>query len=127
MDLLILAYYSAAGSAAKWVLDNWGAKAAVGPAGYMASWYTDNAINSLFELAAQGTDNAGINGMAIYHTEELLTETSELLKEVETYMFISIYEASDIRYEKMVCWVLLKVSILYLESGLQWTSLIITK
>ena len=54
----------AAGSAAKWVLDNWGAKAAVQPAGFKATYYTDNAVNSIFELAMSGTDNAGINGMA---------------------------------------------------------------
>ena len=55
-------YYAAAASAAKWVIDNSG-KAAVGPSGYMASWYTDDASNSLFEIAASGTDNAGINGV----------------------------------------------------------------
>ena len=37
-------------------IDNW-PKAAVGPSGYMATWYTDNAVNALFEIAASGTDN----------------------------------------------------------------------
>ena len=91
-------YYSAAGSAAKWVLDNWGAKAAVGPAGYMASWYTDNAINSLFELAASGTDNAGINGMA--NTYRGTTYGDIRVVEGSGAPDVhAIYEASDIRYE----------------------------
>jgi hypothetical protein len=50
------AYYAASASASKWVLDNW-SKAAVGPSGYMATWYTDNAVNALFSIAASGTDD----------------------------------------------------------------------
>ena len=55
--------YAAAGSAAKWVIDNSGASP-VSAAGFKASFYTDNASNSLFELAASGTDNPSINGIA---------------------------------------------------------------
>ncbi len=56
-------FYSTAGSAAKWVIDNSGA-APVSATGFKASYYTDNAVNSLFELEATGTDGPGINGLA---------------------------------------------------------------
>ena len=93
-------YYAAAGSAAKWVLDNWSAKAAVGPAGYMASWYTDQAINSLFELAASGTDNPGINGVANTYRgptygDIRIVEDDSGTGSADVH---DIYEASDIRY-----------------------------
>ena len=55
--------YAAAGSAAKWVIDNSG-QTPVSAAGFKASYYTDGAPNSLFELAASGTDNPSINGIA---------------------------------------------------------------
>lgn len=55
-------YYSAAGSAAKWVIDNSGA-VPVSAANFKASYATDNASNSLFELAYSGTDATSINGM----------------------------------------------------------------
>lgn len=90
------AYYAAAASASKWVLDNW-SKAAVGPSGYMASWYTDNAVNALFEIAASGTDNAGINGVAnIYRGPtygDLRIVEGDGADDVH-----DIYEADDIRY-----------------------------
>ena len=35
-------------------------------AGFKATYYTDNASNSIFELAMSGTDSRGINGMHIY-------------------------------------------------------------
>ena len=56
-------FYSTAGAAAKWVIDNSSA-APVSAAAFKASFYTDNAINSLFELEATGTDNPGIGGLA---------------------------------------------------------------
>jgi hypothetical protein len=48
---------------AKWVIDNSG-RSPVSAAGFKASYVTDNASNSLFELAMSGTDNPGINGIA---------------------------------------------------------------
>lgn len=90
-------YYSAAGSAAKWVLDNWTAKGPVGPAGYMASWYTDNAINSLFELAASGTDNPGINGIANTYRGPTYGDV-RILEGSGADDVNDIYEASDIRF-----------------------------
>jgi hypothetical protein len=90
------AYYAAAASASKWVLDNW-SKAAVGPSGYMASWYTDNAVNQLFSIAASGTDNAGINGVAnIYRGPtygDIRIVEGDGADDVH-----DIYEADDIRY-----------------------------
>jgi hypothetical protein len=90
------AYYAAAASASKWVLDNW-SKAAVGPSGYMASWYTDNAVNQLFSIAASGTDNAGINGVAnIYRGPtygDLRIVEGDGADDVH-----DVYEADDIRY-----------------------------
>lgn len=56
-------FYSTAGAAAKWVIDNSSA-APVSAAAFKASFYTDNAVNSLFELEATGTDNPGIGGLA---------------------------------------------------------------
>ena len=56
-------FYSAAGSAAEWVINN-GSASPVSAAGFKASYYTDNAVNSIFEMAMSGTDNPGSNGMA---------------------------------------------------------------
>ena len=47
----------------KWVIDNSSATP-VSAAAFKASYYTDNASNSLFELEATGTDNPSINGLA---------------------------------------------------------------
>ena len=55
-------FYGAAGSAAKWVIDN-GTASPVSAAGFKASYASDNASNSLFELAYSGTDNTSINGL----------------------------------------------------------------
>ena len=89
-------YYAAAAGASKWVLDNW-PKAAVGPSGYMASWYTDDAVNSLFEIAASGTDNAGINGVAnIYRGPtygDIRIVEGDGADDVH-----DVYESTDIRY-----------------------------
>jgi len=55
--------YATADSAAKWVIANSGATP-VSASGFTSSYTTDNASNSLFELAFSGTDNRGINGIA---------------------------------------------------------------
>ena len=55
--------YATAGTMAKWVIDNSG-RSPVGAAGFAASYTTDNASNSIVELAFSGTDNRGINGIA---------------------------------------------------------------
>ena len=56
-------FYATAGTAAKWVIDNSSATP-VSASAFKASYYTDNASNSLFELEATGTDNPSINGLA---------------------------------------------------------------
>ena len=55
--------YATAGTMAKWVIDNSG-KSPVSAAGFAASYTTDNASNSLLEIAMSGSDNPGINGIA---------------------------------------------------------------
>jgi hypothetical protein len=90
------AYYAAAGSASKWVLDNW-SKAAVGPSGYMASWYTDNAVNHLFSIAASGTDNAGINGVANIYRGATYGDL-RIVEGSGADDVHDVYEADDIRY-----------------------------
>ena len=55
-------FYAAAGTAAKWVIDN-GTASPVSAAAFKASYLADNASNSLFELAYSGTDNTSINGL----------------------------------------------------------------
>ena len=55
--------YATAGTAAKWVIDNSG-RSPVGASGFAASYVTDNASNSILELAFSGTDSRGINGIA---------------------------------------------------------------
>ena len=55
--------YATATSAAEWVINN-GTASPASAAGFKATYYTDNASNSIFELAYSGTDSAGINGMA---------------------------------------------------------------
>ena len=55
--------YATADSAAKWVIANSGASP-VSSSGFASSYTTDNASNSLFELAFSGTDSRGINGIA---------------------------------------------------------------
>ena len=55
--------YSGAASMSKWVIDNSG-KSPVTASGFASSYTTDNASNSIFEIAMSGSDNPGINGIA---------------------------------------------------------------
>jgi hypothetical protein len=55
--------YSGAASMSKWVIDNSG-KSPVSASGFASSYTTDNASNSLLEIAMSGSDNPGINGIA---------------------------------------------------------------
>ena len=89
--------YSAAGTAAKWVIDNSG-KSPVSAAGFAATYSTDNAINSVFELAFSGTDSRGINGCAYilrgtsYGDVRILTGTGA---NPDLY---DIFDATDVRF-----------------------------
>ena len=90
-------FYSTAGTAAKWVIDNSG-KALVSAAGFSASYKTDNAINSIIELAFSGTDSRGINGCAYilrgtsYGDVRILTGTGS---NPDLY---DIFDAADVRF-----------------------------
>jgi hypothetical protein len=90
-------FYSTAGTAAKWVIDNSG-KALVSAAGFSASYKTDNAINSIVELAFSGTDSRGINGCAYilrgtsYGDVRILTGTGS---NPDLY---DIFDAADVRF-----------------------------
>tara|TARA_B110000914_G_scaffold207491_1_gene204234 strand:- start:12617 stop:14023 length:1407 start_codon:yes stop_codon:yes gene_type:complete len=89
--------YSAAGDAAKWVIDNSG-RSPVSAAGFAATYSTDNAINSVFELAFSGTDSRGINGCAYilrgtsYGDVRILTGTGA---NPDLY---DIFDATDVRF-----------------------------
>jgi hypothetical protein len=90
------AYYSAAASASKWVLDNW-SKAAVGPSGYMACWYTDNPVNALFSVAASGTDSNGLEGMANMYRGPTYGDI-RIVEGDGADDVHDVYESDDIRY-----------------------------
>ena len=90
------AYYAAAGSAASWVIANW-SKTIVPQSGYMASWYTDNAVNHLFSIAASGTDNAGINGVANIYRGATYGDL-RIVEGSGADDVHDVYEADDIRY-----------------------------
>ena len=88
--------YATADSAAKWVIANSGATP-VSASGFTSSYTTDNASNSLFELAFSGTDNRGINGIAYilrgtsYGDVRILTGTGA------NPDLLDIYGADDVR------------------------------
>ena len=88
--------YATADSAAKWVIANSGA-APVTAGGFASSYTTDNASNSIFELAFSGTDSRGINGLAYilrgtsYGDVRILTGTG-----TNPDLF-DIYDADDVR------------------------------
>ena len=92
------AYYAASASASKWVLDNW-SKAAVGPSGYMATWYTDNPVNALFSIAASGTDANSLVGMSNMFRGPTYGDC-RILEGDGADDVHDIYEADDIRYTK---------------------------
>ncbi|MDB4164405.1 RagB/SusD family nutrient uptake outer membrane protein [Flavobacteriaceae bacterium] len=88
--------YATADSAAKWVIANSGASP-VSASGFASSYTTDNASNSLFELAFSGTDNRGIDGIAYilrgtsYGDVRILTGTGA------NPDLLDIYGADDVR------------------------------
>jgi len=88
--------YATADSAAKWVIANSGA-APVTAGGFASSYTTDNASNSIFELAFSGTDSRGINGIAYilrgtsYGDVRILTGTGT------NPDLLDIYDVDDVR------------------------------
>jgi hypothetical protein len=96
--------YATAGTMAKWVIDNSG-RSPVGAAGFAASYTTDNASNSIVELAFSGTDNRGINGCAYilrgtsYGDVRILTRSEDVdgVKTGANLDLVDILDAADIR------------------------------
>ncbi|MDB9793686.1 RagB/SusD family nutrient uptake outer membrane protein [Flavobacteriaceae bacterium] len=88
--------YATADSAAKWVISNSGASP-VSASGFASSYTTDNASNSLFELAFSGTDSRGIDGIAYilrgtsYGDVRILTGTGS------NPDLLDIYDVDDVR------------------------------
>ena len=88
--------YSTADSAAKWVIANSGASP-VGASGFTASYVTDNASNSIFELAMSGTDNRGINGIANILRGPTYGDVRVLTGDGANPDLMDIYDAEDVR------------------------------
>jgi len=60
-------------------------------ADFVASWYTDGAVNSIFELAYSITDNNNINGLSQIYRSDTYGDI-EVLDDI-----LTIFDAGDIR------------------------------
>jgi len=88
--------YATADSAAKWVIANSGASP-VSAAGFTGSFATDNASNSIFELAMSGTDNRGIDGIANILRGPTYGDVRILTGSGSNPDLLDIYDAGDVR------------------------------
>ena len=96
--------YATAGTMAKWVIDNSG-RSPASASGFAATYTTDNASNSIVELAFSGTDNRGINGCAYilrgtsYGDVRILTRSEDVdgVKTGANLDLVDILDAADIR------------------------------
>ena len=88
--------YATADSAAKWVIANSGASP-VSASGFASSYTTDNASNSLFELAFSGTDSRGINGIAYILRGTSYGDVRILTGDSGAPDLMDIYGAGDVR------------------------------
>ena len=108
--------YATAGTMAKWVIDNSG-RSPASASGFAATYTTDNASNSIVELAFSGTDNRGINGCAYIlrgtsygdvriltrkvadnkNIEDLNTDVKVFADSSNSMDLIDILDAADIR------------------------------
>jgi len=88
--------YATADAAAKWVIANSGASPAIG-AGFAASFATDNASNSIFELAFSGTDNNSINGIANILRGPTYGDVRILTGDGPNPDLLDIYDVDDVR------------------------------
>ena len=88
--------YATADSAAKWVIANSGASP-VSAAGFTGSFATDNASNSIFELAFSGTDSRGINGIAYILRGTSYGDVRILTGDGANPDLLDIYDAGDVR------------------------------
>ena len=88
--------YATADSAAKWVIANSGASQ-VSATGFTGSFATDNASNSIFELAFSGTDSRGINGIAYILIGTSYGDVRILTGDGANPDLLDIYDAGDVR------------------------------
>ena len=88
--------YATADSAAKWVIANSGASP-VSAAGFASSYTTDNASNSIFELAFSGTDSRGINGIAYILRGTSYGDVRILTGDGTNPDLLDIYGVDDVR------------------------------
>ena len=88
--------YATADSAAKWVIANSGATP-VGASGFVSSYVTDNASNSIFELAFSGTDSRGINGIAYILRGTSYGDVRILTGDGANPDLLDIYDNDDVR------------------------------
>ena len=88
--------YATADSAAKWVIANSGASP-VSATGFTGSFATDNASNSIFELAFSGTDSRGINGIAYILRGTSYGDVRILTGDGANPDLLDIYDADDVR------------------------------
>ena len=88
--------YATADSAAKWVIANSGATP-VGASGFVSSYVTDNASNSVFELAFSGTDSSGINGIAYILRGTSYGDVRILTGDGANPDLLDIYDTDDVR------------------------------
>ena len=88
--------YATADSAAKWVIANSGATP-VGASGFVSSYVTDNASNSVFELAFSGTDSRGINGIAYILRGTSYGDVRILTGDGANPDLLDIYDTDDVR------------------------------
>jgi hypothetical protein len=88
--------YATADSAAKWVIANSGATP-VSATGFTGSFATDNASNSIFELAFSGTDSRGINGIANILRGPTYGDVRVLTGDGPNPDLMDIYDADDVR------------------------------
>jgi hypothetical protein len=70
---------------------NSGLYSIVPEADFVASWYLDAAVNSIFELAYSGTDNNNINGLAYIYRGESYGDIQALDD------ILTIFDAGDVR------------------------------
>lgn len=65
--------------------------------GFVSSFVTDNASNSIFELAMSGTDNRGINGLAYILRGTSYGDVRILTGDGANPDLMDIYDAGDVR------------------------------
>ena len=89
--------YATAGTMAKWVIDNSG-RSPASASGFAATYTTDNASNSIVELAFSGTDSRGINGCAYILRGTSYGDVRILTGDGANPDLYDIFDAADVRF-----------------------------